>query len=140
MFKTEDKFGKYPYGMILISGLIISLIIAFWPVLRQMLEHWNRDDNSYCYLVIPIFLYICWEKRKSLQLDFFSWSWWGVVTAALSISLIIIGELGSAQTLLYVGIWGCIVGLINHAVFIKIETPYFPNYCVLFYRSNSFVY
>jgi len=41
----------------------------------------------------------------------FSWSYWGLIPVVLSVFLIIIGELGSVRALMFMGIWGCVVGL-----------------------------
>ena len=35
--------------------------------------------------------------------------WFGAI---VSILLILVGELGSVETLAYIGIWGCVVGLV----------------------------
>ncbi len=95
-----------------IPGLIAAVFsFAFWPVLQKLGVHWSKGDNSYCYLIIPLFLYLCWEKKQDFQFGQFSWNLWGLIPVGLSILLMIAGELGSMVTLLYTGIWGCIVGI-----------------------------
>jgi len=128
-------------------------MIGCWPVFHKISIRWGEGDNSYCYLIVPLFLYLCWDKRggqvkkrdqksevgsqpatlpvdkksegwyqkaevrsqkpegKGFGFGEFSWSMWGLVPVILSILLIMIGEIGSIETLLYTGIWGCAVGI-----------------------------
>jgi hypothetical protein len=105
---------------------------------------WAGGDNNYCYLVIPLFAYLLWDKRhkeakgkglkaqgdrnkrledqklrrsdnkhvEGFRFGEFSWSIFGVIPLLFSIGIIFVGELGSVETLLYIGIWGCVVGLV----------------------------
>ncbi len=105
--------------------IIILFIVSFLPVLQKLALRWNNEDNSYCYLIIPLFLYLLYDKKDLFKFGEFSWNIWGLVPVILSILLITIGELGSVETLLYTGIWGCVAGLclilygrrIRHLVF-----------------------
>jgi len=144
-YSETDNFLKFGFLLIILA----VFLIGYFPVLQKMLIRWNGGDNSYCYLIVPLFAYLLWDKRKeqkegrwtmddgrkkamrsivpqpseavlpppSVQSteDFrfgeFSWSVWGLVLVILSILLIIVGELGSVETLLYTGIWGCAVGV-----------------------------
>lgn len=76
-----------------------------------MLIRWNVGDNSYCFLVLPIFMYLCWEK-KSFQFKKLTWSTLGMIPAIVSVFIIATGELGSMESLLFIGIWGCITSLV----------------------------
>jgi EpsI family protein len=151
---------------ILPAIIFLSLIFAYWPVYQKISIHWSSGDSNYCYLVIPLFIYLLWDRRiKSAQrqsadelelkaknqctvytvytdelkqdeiknLDGsaaklgeevessekygfkfgeFSWNIFGIVPVLLSIVLILIGEVGSVETLMYIGIWGCVVGIV----------------------------
>jgi len=54
---------------------------------------------------------MCWDKKNTFDFFELSWSPWGIFPILLSIGLIIVGEIGSVETLLYVGLWGCMVGV-----------------------------
>ena len=86
----------------------ICFSIGFWSVFQKMLNRWDSGDNSYCYLVFPMFVYLCWEKKNHFKFDRFAWSLSGLIPAFLSVLCIFAGELASVETLLYIGIWGCI--------------------------------
>ncbi len=133
-----------------LAAILLCFIIAYWTVYQKMSIRWPGGDNNYCYLVIPLFAYLLWDKRKklaqsskvkaqserldnngqSLESNFdsseakntldkegfwfgeFSWSILGLVPIFFSIGLIFVGEMGSVETLLYIGIWGSMVGLV----------------------------
>ncbi len=106
--------NEYRYGKVtLIFPVLIltSFILAYWPVFLKLEHQWSAGDNSYAYLIVPLFLYLLWERKDRFRFDEFSWSIWGLVPAVLSVILILIGELGSVRALLFIGLWGCVVGL-----------------------------
>lgn len=94
--------------LVFISGAFLA---SYWPFISAMSSFWQDGDNSYCYLVIPIFLYLCWDKKDVFQFAQFSWSYWGLIPALLSALLVMIGELGSVKTLTYIGLWGCVTSV-----------------------------
>lgn len=166
--KHSEKihFLTFAFPLIILS----VFMIGYWPVFQKLFIRWSSGDNSYCYLIVPLFFYLLWDQRakggikdygfrgkdkekgdkeqglrikgegigrraeirdqksevirqrpevrsqklggNGFAFGEFSWSPWGVVPVILSILLVIIGELGSVETLLYTGIWGCIVGMI----------------------------
>ncbi len=72
---------------------------------------WSGGDNNYCYLVVPLFLYLLYDCRNQFKFGEFSWNIFGLIPIIISIGLILVGEFGSVETLMYIGIWGCIVGI-----------------------------
>jgi exosortase len=93
------------------SAIISVFLLSMLPALQKLTMRWDNSDSSYCYLIVPLFLYLCWEKRGAFRFGEFSWNLWGMVPVGSSILMIIIGELGATETLLYLGIWGCVAGL-----------------------------
>lgn len=89
-----------------------SLLAGYWPFIKAMLNFWNDGDNSYCYLVVPLCIYLCWEKKDEFFFGQFTWSHWGLMPALLSASFVVIGELGSVKTLSYIGLWGCVTSVV----------------------------
>jgi exosortase D (VPLPA-CTERM-specific) len=89
-----------------------SFAIGFLPIFQKITIRWSEGDNSYCYLVFPMFIYLCWEKKNHFKFDQFTLSLWGLVPACFSVFLIFAGELASVETLLYIGLWGCVTSVI----------------------------
>jgi len=113
----------------IISG---SLAVSFLPVFQKLAIQWDTGDNSYCYLIVPLFLYLCWEKKDSFKFGEFSWNVWGLVPILLSILLMFAGELGSVETLLYLGIWGCIAGAFFMFYGLRVRHLLFPLLILIF--------
>lgn len=111
----------------IIPGLLIAAFtISFYSVLQKLAIRWESGDNSYCYLMIPLFIYLCWEKRKEFHFEQFSWNLWGVVPVLLAILLMVVGELGSMETLLYCGIWGGAVSVLFILYGVRLRQLVFP--------------
>lgn len=45
--------------------LAASIIVGFWPFIQSMIKRWDNEDSNYCFLVVPLFLYLCWENIYS---------------------------------------------------------------------------
>jgi hypothetical protein len=139
----------------------VSLIVSFWFGFQKLHLRWDSGDNNYCYLIIPVFIYLLWDRRSQgsgfrvprwnppgggqqsciplgkqgsrrkedetgeesteeveqsekygFRFGEFSWNVLGIIPVLLSIGLIFVGELGSVETLMYMGIWGCVVGIV----------------------------
>jgi exosortase D (VPLPA-CTERM-specific) len=93
---------------------------------------WDSEDNSYAYLIVPVFIFLLWEKRPVFHFGEFSWNLWGLVVVALSILVMVAGELGSMETLLFVGIWGCIVGVLFILYGLRLAKLWFPVLILVF--------
>ena len=42
-----------------------GFVLAFWPILQKLGMRWEGGDNNYCYLVVPLFAYLLWDRRES---------------------------------------------------------------------------
>ncbi len=116
-----------------LAGLMVAVFLpSFWPVLQKLANSWGNDDNSYGYLIVPLFFYLCWEKRKTFRFDRFSWNMWGLVPVIMSVLLIVAGELGSVVTLMFIGIWGCIAGVMFVLYGLRLRQLAFPLLILLF--------
>jgi exosortase D (VPLPA-CTERM-specific) len=87
-------------------------IVGYWPFFQKLVSLWDSGDNNYGYLIVPLFFYLCWEKKDSFRFADFSWNPWGLVPVILSILVAVIGELGSVETLIFIGIWGGVAGIL----------------------------
>jgi exosortase D (VPLPA-CTERM-specific) len=109
-----------------------GLVIGFWPLFQRLVIIWNTGDNSYGYLVVPLFFYLCWEKKNSFSFGQFSWSLTGIAVTLVATFLILIGEVGSMETLLFIGIWGSILGIMVTLYGKRFQYLLFPLLILLF--------
>lgn len=112
--------------------LVGCLVLGYWPLLQRLISTWDSGDNSYGYLVIPLFLYLCWEKREAFRFGQFSWSVAGIGVTILSALLLLVGEVGSMETLLFIGIWGSFVGIMATMYGKRLKDLLFPLLILLF--------
>lgn len=118
--------------LVFLTLMLGGLVLGYWPVFQRLIRSWNSGDNSYGYLIIPLFLYLCWEKKNSFRFDQFSWSIAGSLVTLLSSLLLLIGEAGSMETLLFVGIWGSFVGIMATLYGKRLKYLIFPLLILLF--------
>lgn len=125
---NQDILKKYSFSI----APLICLFIGFWGVMQKLLIRWNTGDDSYCFFIVPLFLYLCWEKRGIFNFQEFSWTPWALLPGFLSVALIVIGEMGSLETLLYIGLWGCIFSIVHLLYGQRIRSLAFPLFILLF--------
>ncbi len=111
---------------------LIAIGIVYFPVIKKLLHRWNQGDNSYCYLIPAIFVYLCWEKRKFFNFNNFSGSLLGPVLLIVAICLTIIGSLSSLETLLYIGFYLSLVSLGITLYGKRLKYLSFPLFILLF--------
>jgi exosortase D (VPLPA-CTERM-specific) len=116
------------YPVVIIMGFLIS----YWAAFFKMSIRWNSGDNNYCYLVVPLFIYLLYDQRNHFHFKDFSWNMLGIIPVLFSIGLIMIGELGSVETLLYIGLWGCVIGIMFTLYGRRIRYLTFPLIILLF--------
>jgi exosortase D (VPLPA-CTERM-specific) len=127
-YSEKERFLIYALPLVILT----SFAISYWPVFRKLEKQWSGGDNSYCYLIVPLFLYLCWDIKDRFHFREFSWNPWGLLPALLSVMLIIVGELGSVRALMFIGIWGCVVGLAVTLYGRRVRHLFFPLVVLFF--------
>jgi len=117
-------------GLIFLVGMCLA--ITHQPVFSKLYRNWSSADNNYCFIIIPLFIYLCWDRRIAFQFNRFNWSPWGFVLLLTGIGIIFVGELGSVITLLHIGTWGCIVSLLTTLYGQRIRHLAFPVIILFF--------
>ncbi len=93
-----------------------AFAVAYVPVFEKLAFRLSSGDNSYGLLILPLVVYLCWDRRFDGQSGFrfgvFQWSSLGLLFSLPAIVLMLIGELGSVETLVYVGLWAAVVAIV----------------------------
>ena len=89
---------------------LFALLLAFYDGLYKLSLRWQGGDNSYAWLVPPLVVYLLWENRSKFDFRRLSPSrLLGLTLAVMAGLLGILGQLGSVETFVYLGIWlGCV--------------------------------
>jgi exosortase len=101
----------------LLGGAVASLLIAFGWVYRdvvpKLVSDWANDDNySHGFLIVPIALYLAWERRQRVSSLPSQPSIFGLVIVLGSLATLIAGILGAELFLTRVSIVGLIGGTV----------------------------
>ena len=72
------------------------LIIAYFPILRHLVEQWSTDEDvSHGFFVPPVAAFIVWQRRdRILALDYHP-AWWGLAVMAWAALQGYVGTLGA---------------------------------------------
>ena len=117
--RSESWIKLAVYGLLLIG--------IFYSAYRVMLKWWNNEDFNYCYLIVPIVLYLIWEKRERLSEVPAKPSWMGILPFVLGLFFFWLGELGGELYSMYVASWLVFVGLCwMHLGWEKLKIIWFP--------------
>lgn len=116
---------------LLAAGVLpVAIFLTVWPEMMQLVHRWNKGDNSYCYLIVPLLFYLCWEQRRTgaksdpggtpvgFAFSELTWCAWGLIPVLFANALLIVGRLGSVETLLLIGLWLSVVG-VTHLLYGK---------------------
>ncbi len=114
--------------MTLLKG---TYLVLLWLLFRESYAHmlgvWNGDEYAYCYVVLPVALYLAWGERGRLQREPSRPSWWGMGVLGLGALFYLLGELGGEYYTLYLSSWLMALGLLwLHLGWRKLRIIAFP--------------
>ena len=90
--------------------LLCAFCLQYYVDFGNLLKRWNHGDLSYCYLVPFLFVYLVYTNRESLKTHALCSSLSGFAVLFFSGLLYLGGNLGSIETLTYMGIWVAVIG------------------------------
>jgi exosortase D (VPLPA-CTERM-specific) len=106
-------------------GLLLGLL--YHPALAYLLKQWHREDFNYGYIILPVVLFLVWEKRAELKRLPSAPSWIGLIPVVVGLAAYALGELGGEYTILFLSLWLVVVGLAwLHLGWEKLKTIAFP--------------
>lgn len=100
--------GRYIAGTI---ALLAGLTLVYRGVFQKLIYDWGHDDNySHGFLIVPIALYLVWERRQKLFALTPKTSWFGLVVFLGGIGVLLAGLLGAELFLSRVSLIGVLAG------------------------------
>ena len=86
--------------LLLTIFLFATFIFAFFPVWKKLIITWySSDQYSHGFLVVPISLYIIWQKKNILVKTPSRHSWWGLALVIFSLLLYLFAHFAEILTL-----------------------------------------
>ena len=140
--KNHVMMNSNKYCFIVFVLYTVLYFSIFQSAFSMLYRWWSGEDYSYCYLVLPIFAYMVWEKWKALQNVQTAPSWIGLAPLLFGIFFFWVGELGGEYFTLYLASWLVLVGLFwIHMGSKKLKIIWFPIVFLLtMYPPPAFVY
>ena len=109
---------------------MIGFVVGFFPVWRQLVVTWSESDQySHGFLIVPISIFLIWQKRKSLKQINPIPDRKGFAIALIGLIFYLVGHFGEIRTLSSLAMWAFICGTIIYwwgtAVFKELAFPLF---------------
>ena len=103
-----------PFPALLTLGpVLIGMLVVYLPMLQKLVYDWGHDDNySHGFLIVPIAAYLVWERRADLVAARESPSWLGLAVVAVSLMMLVAGQLGAELFLTRVSLIGVLAGAV----------------------------
>ena len=116
------------YTLILI--LCATFCAVFFPVLKSLVKVWHgSEEYSHGFFIIPLSLYIIWQKKDELTETSVQPSNWGLLIIIISLLLFIIARAGEILTLVPMTmiflIFGAVIYLFGFLMCRKLIFPLF---------------
>ena len=93
--------------------LIASFAFLYRSVIFKLVNDWGVDENySHGFFILPIALYLVWERRGRFVVTQPRSSLWGLIVILASLATLLAGMLGSELFLTRVSILGTIAGIV----------------------------
>jgi len=100
-------------ALLTVGPVLIGMLVVYLPVLQKLVYDWGHDDNySHGFLIIPIAAYLVWERRADLRAARESPSWVGLGVVAVSLMMLVAGQLGAELFLTRVSLIGVLAGAV----------------------------
>ncbi len=91
--------------------LAASFGLVYGPVLVRLAQDWWNDDNySHGFLIIPLALYLAWERRERVLALPVRPAALGLGVVAASLAILVAGSLGAEMFLTRVSLIGTLAG------------------------------
>ncbi len=76
-FSRLNKVVSWPALALIGCGLVAAFFLSFGG-LSEVVERWiAQEEYSHGFLIPLVSLYILWEKRLTIAVEYRSGSWWG---------------------------------------------------------------
>ncbi len=93
--------------------LLACFAVLYRSVIVDLVRDWSRDDNySHGFLIVPLALYLAWERRTNWAAAERKPSTWGLVLVLASLLVMFLGVLGVEFFITRLSILGVVAGSI----------------------------
>jgi exosortase len=96
-----------------VAVVLVSFTLLYWNVMVKLVRDWSTDDNySHGFLIVPLALYLAWERRDHVLALSLKPSVLGLLIVLASVVVLAAGTLGAELFLTRISMLGVLVGAI----------------------------
>ena len=100
-------------GAAALTGFAAVLALVYHDVVAKLVHDWIADDNySHGFLIVPVSLYVAWERRGQLRPASCTPSALGLVVVLGSLAIYVAGVLGAELFLTRISLIGVLAGTV----------------------------
>jgi exosortase A len=93
-----EKLNLWRRPVFLLLACSAAALISFRHTLFLMVETWSQSRTySHCFLVIPIFAYLIWHRRRDLPAIIPTFNKWGLLVVAALAFIWVVGDLAEVK-------------------------------------------
>ena len=105
--------GRIGLNHLVATGVLAAFAFLYRDVIAKLVSDWATDDNySHGFLIVPVALYLAWERRQRLLAAPMQPSLLGLIVILGSLATLIAGVLGAELFLTRVSMIGVVGGAI----------------------------
>ncbi|WP_419779173.1 VPLPA-CTERM-specific exosortase XrtD [Maridesulfovibrio sp.] len=93
-------------------SVIAAWVVLYWDSFSPLLRRWNTDDYSYCWLVVPLALYVAWQRRELLPKVITPSSRSAYGALLLAGMFYFLGKAAAIDAVVFVSMWLCVLALV----------------------------
>lgn len=86
-------------------------VTLFWSDVPILINEWNSDDYSHCYLILPIVGYLVWTDRDRIARTIGGGPLLGILFSLVATALFYMGRFGSLKFFVYLSMWLSLCGM-----------------------------
>lgn len=108
-----SNLPKFTFSFFALLGYLMAFVLLFHDVITKLVHDWATDDNySHGFLIVPISLYLAWERRDWLMRAPLMPSLFGLLVLVGGLALLVAGVLGAEFFVTRIALLAVITGSI----------------------------
>lgn len=108
--ESMPRYAKHAIPLVLVA---LGFSILYRDVVVKLVHDWATDDNySHGFLIVPVALYLAWERRAKLAAAAKRSSALGLLVVAASVAVLGAGVLGAELFLTRISMLGVLAGVV----------------------------
>ncbi|WP_432736827.1 VPLPA-CTERM-specific exosortase XrtD [Maridesulfovibrio sp. FT414] len=93
-------------------SVVAAWTVLYWDSFPPLLNRWNTEDYSYCWLVVPLAIYTAWQRKELLPADSHPAAKSGYFVLLMAGVFFFLGKASAVDALVFGSMWLCVLAVI----------------------------